>query len=164
MAEINPILIEIADPKKLHFSQKLLPFTQQHFAESEAIFGSEGEWVIQLPVTANRVQVEQRLDNLVTRAVAAVCGPTAIRYEQPFPYPTLPPAPETDTPSEVESTFALRMSQDRGAEDTVSYRRIHVTMCQGNVLAAIVLSNLAFWHQPNERGESKLKVYKDGHY
>lgn len=47
--------------------------------------------------------------------------------------------------------------------DTVDFKTIYVDIAE-DLVAGLLLSQLVYWHLPNSEGQSKLQVYKDGHY
>jgi hypothetical protein len=45
--------------------------------------------------------------------------------------------------------------------DTVDFKRVYVDMAGGDVLAGLLLSQIVFWHLPNRRGKTKMRVRKN---
>ena len=53
---------------------------------------------------------------------------------------------------------------ERGSRDTIDFKTIYVDMA-GDLVAGLLLSQIVYWYLPSkEDGQSKLRVYKDGHY
>lgn len=50
------------------------------------------------------------------------------------------------------------------AEDGVWFVRGHVELTKGDVLSALMLSQIAYWYSPSKNGKTKLRVVKKGHY
>lgn len=48
--------------------------------------------------------------------------------------------------------------------DSIDLKRVYIDMCGGNFYDAVMFSQIMFWHEPKKNGETKLKIYRDGHY
>lgn len=54
-------------------------------------------------------------------------------------------------------------NQDKSKHNTIAFQTDYVPLLNGDVLAALMLSQIYFWYRPSEKtGNSKLRVYKDG--
>jgi len=49
---------------------------------------------------------------------------------------------------------------EKASRDTIDVKRVYVDIC-GDLIAGIMLSQIIYWHLPDVRGRSKLRVYKD---
>ncbi|MDY6877363.1 MAG: hypothetical protein SWK90_14325 [Chloroflexota bacterium] len=64
----------------------------------------------------------------------------------------------------MDDGFAEFLAWEKTTRDTVDFKRIYVDMA-GDLVAGLMLSQLVYWCLlPNERGECKLRVYRDGHH
>lgn len=45
--------------------------------------------------------------------------------------------------------------------DTIDFKRVYVDMAGGDVLAGLLLSQIVFWHLPNRKGKTKMRVRKE---
>ena len=59
-----------------------------------------------------------------------------------------------------EELLLIRKSQRKG----VFLEMALIDLCGGNILAGLMLSQILYWHEPNEQGRSKLRVCKQGKY
>ena len=59
-----------------------------------------------------------------------------------------------------EELLLIRKSQRKG----VFLEMALIDLCGGNILAGLMLSQILYWHEPNEHGQSKLRVCKNGKY
>ena len=48
------------------------------------------------------------------------------------------------------------------SRDTVDFKKIYVDIA-GDLVAGLLLSQLIYWYLPNDKGETKLRVEKDGY-
>lgn len=56
------------------------------------------------------------------------------------------------------------LAWEKTTTDTVDFKRIYVDMA-GDLVAGLMLSQLVYWYLlPNRKGESKLRVHRDGHW
>lgn len=53
------------------------------------------------------------------------------------------------------------MSWEATTRDVIDFKRIYVDMA-GDIIAALVLSDIVYWHLPSNDGASKLRVEKEG--
>jgi hypothetical protein len=64
----------------------------------------------------------------------------------------------------MDDDLAEFLTWEKTTRDTVDFKRIYVDMA-GDLVAGLMLSQLVYWCLlPNERGESKLRVYRDGRH
>lgn len=56
--------------------------------------------------------------------------------------------------------FLTRSKQER---DVIAVRRSYVDMACGELGAGVLLSQIVYWHEPDDEGNSRLRVEKDGH-
>ena len=47
--------------------------------------------------------------------------------------------------------------------DTIDFKVMYVDLA-GDLIAGLLLSQIIYWHLPNKKGASKLRVFKDGKY
>ena len=66
-----------------------------------------------------------------------------------------PPPPFTDR-------LKTLMTELDEAGDKILMRRVYIDICQGDKPAALILSQIIYWHQPAKNGTPRLKVKKDG--
>lgn len=53
---------------------------------------------------------------------------------------------------------------EQGTLDVLDFKKIYVDMAGGDINAGLVLSEIVYWHLPNQNGQSKLRVRKHGKY
>ncbi len=49
------------------------------------------------------------------------------------------------------------------SKDTIDFKKAYVDMAGGDLIAGLMLSQIVFWHLPDKRGGSKLRVERDGY-
>jgi hypothetical protein len=52
---------------------------------------------------------------------------------------------------------------EQASRDAIMVKRIYIDMA-GDVLAGLMLSQIIYWHLPNDEGRSRLRVFKDGYW
>jgi hypothetical protein len=52
---------------------------------------------------------------------------------------------------------------EKASRDTIDFKKIYVDIA-GDLIAGLLLSQIIYWHLPNDEGKSKLRVFKDGHW
>jgi len=63
---------------------------------------------------------------------------------------------------EYSKDFAEFASLEAASNDVFIVRRIYVDMCDGDLVAGIVLGRIVYWHLPDRTGErAKLRVFKN---
>ena len=50
---------------------------------------------------------------------------------------------------------------EKASRDTIDFKKIYVDIA-GDILAGLLLSQIIYWHLPDEYGDSKLRVKKEG--
>lgn len=60
--------------------------------------------------------------------------------------------------------FTGYLHSDAAANDSIALKRAYIDMCDGNLYDAVMLSQIVYWHTPNKKRESRLKVFRDGFY
>ena len=50
------------------------------------------------------------------------------------------------------------------SRDLIALRRSYVDLAGGDLSGGVLLSQLVYWHSPDENGRSRLRVHKDGHW
>jgi hypothetical protein len=58
------------------------------------------------------------------------------------------------------NTFLLWEAKSR---DTIDFKKIYVDIA-GDLIAGLLLSQIIYWYLPGEKGETKLRVLKQGYY
>ena len=61
------------------------------------------------------------------------------------------------------TSFSDFLSWEARTRDTLDVKKIYVDMAGGDVLAGIALSEIIFWHLPNKKGNSKMRVQREGY-
>ena len=59
-----------------------------------------------------------------------------------------------------EELLLIRKSQRKG----VFLEMALIDLCGGNILAGLMLSQILYWHEPNDNGQTRLRVCKNGKY
>jgi len=154
--EVNHKWTEILETLKLSLSQR--QFT--HFLNSTATMENDGSLTIELAKSANVEMVEHQLNDVVKRTTYKVFGDIPISYQLPF-YDLPEPAPPIMR--DYDSEFSELMHSATENEARVTYK-LNFVAITGDILAAIILSDLEFWHSPNQKGRSKLRVQHDNEY
>lgn len=54
--------------------------------------------------------------------------------------------------------------QQDNAGNVIALNRTHIDMAGGDLASGILLSQLVYWHTPNLKGQSRLRIKKDGHW
>lgn len=62
-----------------------------------------------------------------------------------------------------ESGFNRFLRWETTTRDTIDFKKTYVDMT-GDLIAGLLLSQIVYWHLPDKKGQSKLRVYKDGFY
>jgi len=60
------------------------------------------------------------------------------------------------------SAFDRFLLWEQTTRDTIDFKTIYVDMAD-DLIAGLVLSQIVYWHLPNDKGQSKLRVQKDGY-
>ena len=50
------------------------------------------------------------------------------------------------------------------SRDLIALRRSYVDLAGGDLSGGVLLSQLVYWHSPDDQGKSRLRVHKDGHW
>ena len=50
------------------------------------------------------------------------------------------------------------------SRDLIALRRSYVDLAGGDLSSGVLLSQLVYWHSPDDKGRSRLRVHKDGHW
>ena len=50
------------------------------------------------------------------------------------------------------------------SRDLIALRRSYVDLAGGDLSGGVLLSQLVYWHSPDDKGKSRLRVHKDGHW
>jgi len=59
--------------------------------------------------------------------------------------------------------WATFLKWEGASRDTVDFKMIYVDMA-GDLVAGLLLSQIIYWYLPSKKGQSKLRVFKDGFY
>lgn len=59
-----------------------------------------------------------------------------------------------------EPTKSKFLNWEAASRDTIDVKRIYIDMAE-DLVSGIMLSQIVYWHLPNKRGESKMKVTRD---
>lgn len=62
---------------------------------------------------------------------------------------------------EMNMDFTKFLLWEATSRDTIDFKKIYVDMAD-DLIAGLLLSQIVYWHLPNEKGESKLRVHKHG--
>lgn len=60
------------------------------------------------------------------------------------------------------TTFETFLRWEERSRDTIDFKKAYVDMT-GDVVAALMLSQIVFWHLPDKNGDDKLRVERGGH-
>lgn len=55
------------------------------------------------------------------------------------------------------------IQSERASRDTLDVKRIYIDMAD-DLVAGVLLSQIIYWHLPDQHGKSKLRVKHEGHY
>jgi len=58
--------------------------------------------------------------------------------------------------------FAEFLRWEQSTRDTIDVKKMYIDMA-GDLISGILLSQIVFWHLPNRKGKSKLRVEKNGY-
>lgn len=61
-------------------------------------------------------------------------------------------------------TFSDFLNWERSTHDTIDFKKSYVDAADGDLLCGLALSSIIFWYLPNQTGETKLRVEKEGHH
>lgn len=60
------------------------------------------------------------------------------------------------------NSFSEYLLWERSARDTIDFKRAYVDMA-GDLIAGLMLSQIIYWFLPNSKGESKIRIRRDGY-
>jgi hypothetical protein len=63
----------------------------------------------------------------------------------------------------VINSFDHFLLWEQASRDAIMVKRVYIDMA-GDVIAGLMLSQIIYWHLPNDQGQSRLRVYKDDCY
>ena len=64
----------------------------------------------------------------------------------------------------MQNDWKKFISWEATAWDTVDLKLTYIDMVGGDFHAAVLLAQLVYWHLPGRKGETKLRVQRDGHF
>lgn len=64
----------------------------------------------------------------------------------------------------MEFTMQKYLLAESLIKEVVAFKPIYVDMANGDVIAGLLLSQIAYWNLPTKEGKQKLKVKSKGHY
>lgn len=65
---------------------------------------------------------------------------------------------------DLEKARQRFLTMEAASRDVILLRRAYVVMAGNKLADALLLAQIVFWHLPNSRGQSKLRVRKGGHW
>ncbi|RCJ19279.1 hypothetical protein A6770_31985 [Nostoc minutum NIES-26] len=71
------------------------------------------------------------------------------------------PSPKSGTTCFKNQTSFL--AWEAHSRDTLKVKRCYVDVAGGDLIAGILLSQIIYWHLPDDSGQSRLKIERDGH-
>ena len=55
------------------------------------------------------------------------------------------------------------LQSDAARRDSIDVKRIYIDVCGGNLIDAVMLSQIMYWHEPGKGGKPKLTIRREGH-
>lgn len=74
--------------------------------------------------------------------------------------------PKLSSPKAGTNCFknqASFLAWEAHSRDTLKIKRCYVDVVGGDLIAGILLSQIIYWHLPDDSGQSRLKIERDGH-
>ncbi len=65
-------------------------------------------------------------------------------------------------PPPLIGSFDHFLLWERSSRDTIEVKRVYIDMA-GDLAAGVLLSQIVYWHLPNDQGQTRLRVEADGH-
>ncbi len=118
----------------------------------------ERRLTIYLVPGTNKVAIEKRLGGSILIAVK-ITFDDIHEYILEVDTPYYEPVINTDVSG--QAYFDQMMFNDRASEGRISYRKDFVDLT-GDVISAIVLTDLIYLHQPNKRNKRRFNAYSKG--
>jgi len=55
------------------------------------------------------------------------------------------------------------LKSDAARRDSIDVKRIYIDICGGNLIDAVIFSQIMYWHEPKPNGQPRLTIKRDGH-
>ena len=144
------------DDKWQNFLQHIPEQQRKTFTDYE--IDERHRLIIYLKPGSNQEWIENRLGEDIAIAVKIAFGDC--QYVLEVDTPGYEPAFKVDIGG--QAYFDQMMFSDKRSDDSISYKRAYVDI-SGDVISAIILTDLCYWHRPNKRNKRRFNAYsKDG--
>lgn len=64
----------------------------------------------------------------------------------------------------MSSYFDGWTSNEAADQDVIKVKRVYIDMCGGNLVDAVLFSQIMYWHGKDKTGKTRLRVERDGHW
>jgi len=64
----------------------------------------------------------------------------------------------------MSSYFDGWTSGEAADQDVIKVKRVYIDMCGGNLVDAVLFSQIMYWHGRDKTGKTRLRVERDGHW
>jgi len=55
------------------------------------------------------------------------------------------------------------LKSDAARRDSIDVKRIYIDICGGNLIDAVIFSQIMYWHEPKADGKPRLEIKREGH-